>query len=261
MAPKAVLSGNENMTGRIIGKELIELGSVGSTNKEAAERLALSQVAHGTVILAHEQTDGRGQRGRSWVSGSSLDLTFSIVLLPSRLRASDQFKLAKVAALAVQEVVQAKVLNEVKIKWPNDVLVERRKIAGILIKNAIVGNMVQSSIVGIGLNVNSRELDEAYLPTSLRLETGVEQDRMTVLEELLSAFERRWGQLETDPPALGSDFSDALWSVGRWTGFELDGNPITARAMDVDSDGRLIVETEDGKVTAYGLERLRFGER
>lgn len=249
------------MSGKVIGKNLIVLDSVGSTNKEAADRAGRSNVVHGTVILAHEQTDGRGQRGRNWNSGAGLDLTFSIVLLPRKLKASSHFKLAKVAALAVQEVVQTRVLNEVRIKWPNDVLVERRKIAGILIKNEVVGALVQSTIVGIGLNVNSRELDEAYLPTSLLIETGTEQDRMVLLDEILIAFERRWEQMETDHPGLGSDYSDALWAIGRWTTFVLDDKNITARAVDVDSDGRLIVETEDGKVAAYGLERLRFAAR
>ena len=249
------------MSGKVIGKNLIVLDSVGSTNKEAADRAGRSKVVHGTVILAHEQTDGRGQRGRNWNSGAGLDLTFSIVLLPRKLKASSHFKLAKVAALAVQEVVQTRVLNEVRIKWPNDVLVERRKIAGILIKNEVVGALVQSTIVGIGLNVNSRELDEAYLPTSLLIETGTEQDRMVLLDEILIAFERRWEQMEADHPGLGSDYSDALWAIGRWTTFVLDDKNITARAVDVDSDGRLIVETEDGKVAAYGLERLRFAAR
>ncbi|MEO8068022.1 MAG: biotin--[acetyl-CoA-carboxylase] ligase [Flavobacteriales bacterium] len=249
------------MSGRSIGKEVIELVSVGSTNKEAAELLAMSQAAHGTVILAHEQTDGRGQRGRSWSSGAGLDLTFSVVLLPKRLKATDQFALAKVAALAVHEVVQAHVRNETRIKWPNDVLVDRRKIAGILIKNEVVGGLVQSVIVGVGLNVNSKELDEAYLPTSLRLETGKEHDRMALLQELLDALERRWKQWQGGVPGIAEDYSALLWAKGRWTPFELNGTRITARPVDVDADGRLIVETEDGKVAAYGLERLRFAGR
>lgn len=245
----------------MIGKELIELGSVDSTNKEAAELLALSQAVHGTVILAHRQTDGRGQRGRSWTSSAGLDLTLSIVLMPRKLKASEQFGLAKVAALAVQEVVQARVRNETRIKWPNDVLVDRRKIAGILIKNEVLGGLVQNAIVGIGLNVNSKELDEAYLPTSLLLETGKEHDRKALLDVLLETFERRWEQWEQGDPAIATDYSALLWAKGRWSPFELDGKPITARPVDVDADGRLIVETQDGVVAAYGLERLRSAAR
>jgi BirA family biotin operon repressor/biotin-[acetyl-CoA-carboxylase] ligase len=244
-----------------IGAERVVLESVGSTNKEAADRMALSPLAHGTVILAHEQTDGRGQRGRSWVSGPGQDLTFSVVVFPRKLKASEHFVLAKMAALAVRDVVAPKVLNDVRIKWPNDVLVDRRKIAGILIKTEVVGGMVQSAIIGIGLNVNSRELDEAYLPTSLRLETGREQDRMALLDEVLDAMEVRWQQMEQDDPKLHSEYSDLLWAKGRWTTFEVEGGTMAGRAMDVDADGRLIVEAEDGTVVPYGLEKLRFAGR
>lgn len=249
------------MSEQEIGKEVIVLDTVGSTNKEAADRLALSQLAHGTVILAHEQTEGRGQRGRNWISRAHQDLTFSVALLPKHMKATDAFALAKISALAVADVVAPKVLGETRVKWPNDVLVDRRKICGILIKTEVVGGMVQSAIIGIGLNVNSRELDEAYLPTSLRMETGQEHDRMQLLKELCTALDRRWKQLTAQPVAIRSDYSDRLWSVGRWCDFELDGQPFSGRPLDVDAEGRLLVESATGQVVAYGLDRLRFAAR
>ncbi|MCB0784260.1 MAG: hypothetical protein KDC02_08595, partial [Flavobacteriales bacterium] len=111
---------------REIGRELVELATVGSTNKHAADLLSLSKVQHGAVILAHEQTEGRGQRGRTWSSAAGKDLTFSIVLQPQVLKASGQFMLAKLAALAVHDVVAGQLKwgvgkrdEEVRIKWPN----------------------------------------------------------------------------------------------------------------------------------------------
>ena len=107
-----------------------------------------------------------------------------MVLKPGELKASGQFMLAKLAALAVYDVVAAQVkwsvgdrADEVRIKWPNDVLVARRKIAGVLIRTEVQGDRVTSAVLGIGLNVNSTELEAELGATSLRLETGREQDR------------------------------------------------------------------------------------
>ena len=136
----------------IIGRTFIELDSVDSTNKYAADLVAAKKAPHGTVILAHEQTHGRGQRGRIWKSAAGLDIALSVVLQPDSLRAGDQFALSMAAALAVHDVVAdamrvsvARGRESVRIKWPNDVLIDRRKVSGILIKNEIVGGLVAST--------------------------------------------------------------------------------------------------------------------
>ena len=253
---------------KVIGAQYIELSTVDSTNNYAAEQLGLSELQHGAVILAHEQTEGRGQRGRTWSSSSGLDLTFSIVLQPQNLRATDHFRLGKVAALAIHQVVEEALKvtqgvggGEVRIKWPNDILVDHRKIAGILIQNDVVGGLVQSAIVGIGLNVNSSELNHEHHATSVRLEVGRPQDRMALLERLCQAFEQWWDLLTTDPALVDRNYVERLWARGRYADFELDGAPFTGRPIDVDADGRLLVEGEAGGVSAYGLDRLRFASR
>lgn len=251
-----------------IGATLVELERVDSTNKYAADRLGLPELPHGAVILAHEQTAGRGQRGRTWSSAKGLDLTFSIVLRPPDLKAADQFVLAKVAALAVQDVVE-EVMGvsaglgggPVRVKWPNDVLVGTRKVAGILIHNELVGDRVQAAIVGIGLNVNSTELQTEQDATSLRLEAGREQDRRALLARVCERFEHWWGQRGTDRPAIDRRYADLLWARGAFVDLELDGKPWTGRPLDVDGTGRLLVEDAGGRVKAYGLDRLRFGPR
>ena len=249
------------MRTRFIGQQLVELVSTPSTNNYAAERLALSELRHGAVILAHEQTAGRGQRERPWLSAPQLDLTFSIVLLPKDLKASEQFVLARISALAVHETVRTLQPADVKVKWPNDVLIGKRKVAGILIKNEVVGSLVHSSIIGIGLNVNNPDLSADMNATSLRLVTGQVQDRMALLELICASFEERWARWEGGRDTSVDDYLNALWSRSRWVAFELDGMAITARPIDVDAEGRLIIEHEDGSVKAYGMDRLRFGPR
>jgi BirA family biotin operon repressor/biotin-[acetyl-CoA-carboxylase] ligase len=252
----------------VIGATRVVLDSVDSTNKYAADRLSLPELPHGSVILAHEQTEGRGQRGRTWSSAKGLDLTFSIVLRPSHLKASDQFVLAKVAALAVQEVVE-EVLRvaaglgggPVCVKWPNDVLVGHRKVAGILIQNELVGERVAAAIIGIGLNVNSTELQAGPDATSLRLEAGLPQDRMGLLDRLCERFQHWWELCSADRALLDARYADLLWGRGRFVDLERDGRSYTGRPLDVDEAGRLLVEDPDGRVQAYGLDRLRFGPR
>ena len=256
------------MRTRIIGQDLITLTSVDSTNKHAAELLAQGKLAHGAVILADEQTAGRGQRGRIWRSGAGLDLTVSVLLRFEHLKATDQFSLAKLAALAVHDVVSEAMKvavdrggERIRIKWPNDVLIDRRKVSGILIKNEIVGGLVMNTIMGFGINVNSGDLDAEFNATSLRMETGLEHDRMALLEHLCQRLEFQLSLWQTDPEALARAYTSLLWGRGRYAEFELDGQSFSARPMDVDDDGRLLVEDEDGKVQVFGYDRLRFAPR
>ncbi len=249
-----------NPSTRFLGKEFIALGSAESTNKTAAELIRSAKAGHGAVILAHEQTAGQGQRGRSWTSVAGQDLTFSVILKPQDLRAEHQFVLSRMVALAVHQLVQDTVKGEVRIKWPNDVLVERRKIAGILIQNDILGESVSASIIGIGLNVNNRDLNEDLLATSLALECGHALDRMRLLEVLCQRLEEWYLRLEQGD-VLMEPYTDVLWAKGRWAELTLDGGNVIARPMDVDHSGRLILELEDGNVHALGMDRVRFASR
>lgn len=245
----------------IIGQQLVELDLAESTNKTAAEMLGLSKLLHGAVILAHEQSAGRGQRGRVWHSGPGLDLTFSVVVRPRDLRAEQQFVLSKLAALAVYALVSSVVPNGVRIKWPNDILIGRQKVAGILIQNELAGDRVLWSIIGIGLNVNSRAFEADLEATSLALAVGGDLDRFSLLETFCQYFERLWSEWDGGGRAWEERYTELLWSRGRWAAVVMDGNPLMVRPMDVDRQGRLIVELEDGSVASYGLDRLRFASR
>ncbi|MBK7271167.1 MAG: biotin--[acetyl-CoA-carboxylase] ligase [Flavobacteriales bacterium] len=245
----------------MIGAVRFELPIVDSTNKHAAELVRLTEVQHGTVILAHVQTEGRGQRGHVWQSEPGQDLTFSVVLRPEHFAAGDQFLIAQSAALAVWDVVAGNLVAEVRVKWPNDVLAGIHKVAGILITNEVMGGQLRSSIVGIGLNVNSSGHVPGAMATSLRVELGRHLDRMVIYEELLNHFEYRWQQALLAPDTLRADYLERLWGRGRWLPMELDGAAIQARPMEVDREGRLVVELTGGRVQAFGLDRLRFGPR
>lgn len=149
------------------------LDVVDSTNDEAKRQIL--SLNHLSVISAVHQTAGRGQRGNTWSSESGMNLTFSIVIKYGPegygyLAAADQFTISKIASLAVIEFLKTYSIDA-KIKWPNDIYVNDKKIAGILIEHAMQGERMAYSIIGIGLNTNQISFDSnLFNPTSIRLE-------------------------------------------------------------------------------------------
>lgn len=248
--------------GRILRMERVD-----GTNAEALRGVASGELGHGDVVTALEQTAGRGRRGGRWSTSPGLDLACSMVLCPENLPAMGQFLLAKAVAVAVRSAVQkhmeraGQASEAVRIKWPNDILLGRDKVAGILVENELRGGQVSVSVIGVGINVNGLELEEAWQATSLLKASGTGAPLATVLQDLLEAMAREWWRMTAEPEALARDYSEQLWARGRFTEFELDGRPWRGRALEVDRQGRLVVESPEGSVEAYGMDRLRYGPR
>ena len=132
------------MTSPIIGKHIIQLEKVPSTNDYALKLLSKSTPEEGTIISTNSQTMGKGLAGNGWESQAGKNLTISIILKPSFLNPSKQFYISKIIALAVHEFLSGQLKN-VRIKWPNDIYVNNDKIAGILIENSVIGNNFEYS--------------------------------------------------------------------------------------------------------------------
>ena len=149
-----------------IGNKIVRLDSVDSTNNFAANLLREGKIGHGTVILADEQTAGRGQRGASWHSQGGMNLIFSVFVEHDNLSVDEQAHITHWVSLSVNDLLRAHDIASF-IKWPNDLLVEDEKIGGILIENQLSGAFIRSSIIGVGLNVNQRFFDQRFrIPTS-----------------------------------------------------------------------------------------------
>ena len=169
-----------------------------STNDTATELVRKGNLVEGTVVITDDQTAGRGQRGTRWVTSPGENLTFSLVLRPAFLAASEQFLLSQAIALGVLRFV-SDFANQAQIKWPNDLFVNQMKLGGILIENAWQGSRMSHAIVGIGLNINQVEFgsgpfvkakNPALRATSLRLETGKSFELTALLPDLLQALEQ-----------------------------------------------------------------------
>src|SRR5680860_150521 len=158
---------------------IIVLKDVESTNNYA-NQLILSNAEEGTVVLAQFQKKGRGQQGNQWESQSGKNLLASIILYPKFLKAGNQFLISKMVSLGLVEYLRHEV-RDVSIKWPNDIYIGNKKIAGILIENAIKGRNLFSTVIGVGLNLNQKNfLSDAPNPVSLYQLTGKEYNIKSV---------------------------------------------------------------------------------
>jgi BirA family transcriptional regulator, biotin operon repressor / biotin---[acetyl-CoA-carboxylase] ligase len=181
----------------ILGNSIIRLNNVDSTNNYAKSLLKENKsVAEGTVIIAEMQEQGRGQYGNIWVSEDGMNLTFSIVLYPKFLKASEQFLLSQAVSLGIVDCLKNHISVPVSIKWPNDILIEKQKVCGILIENNIMKDNLSECIVGIGLNVNQTVFPEYILnAASLKLIFQKNFDLENLLHEMLGCIEKYYLKL------------------------------------------------------------------
>lgn len=167
-----------------INPNIIKLDRIDSTNNFAKDIINSKIVSDWTVIHATEQSQGRGQRGNTWQSNPNENLTFSLIISPN-IKVEKQFYISKIVSLALLNFFN-KYSNNATIKWPNDIYIDDKKIAGILIENYIQANKINKSIIGIGININQCEFDENIPnPISLKQLTNKSFDLNTVLLQII----------------------------------------------------------------------------
>jgi BirA family biotin operon repressor/biotin-[acetyl-CoA-carboxylase] ligase len=219
------------------------VSSTGSTNADLLARGG----PEGQVLAAEEQTAGRGRGGRTWVSRPGASLTFSVLLRPVTVPPSSRGWLPLLTGVAVAAGVRSASGVAAGLKWPNDVLVGDRKLAGILAEQSTDGDTV---VVGVGLNVATEERELPVSPTGLPatslLVEGADVGREAVLAEILRSLERWYLAFTADPDPVGSgllaECRSACTTLGRQVRVELPaGRVLAGVAEDVDPSGRLLV--------------------
>lgn len=222
------------------------LAETPSTNAVVAAAAAAGQ-PEGLVVAAEYQSSGRGRLGRTWTTPPRSALLMSVLLRPVTVEAARWPWLGLLVPLAVAAAVRAVAEVPAQVKWPNDVLVEDRKLAGILLER-IEG---PAAVVGIGLNVTLRESEKPHeAATSLELEKATTTDRATVmtavLRELASRYQS-WVGANGDPDVVLPEYRELSATLGRTVRVELpDGTFLEGTARDLADDGRLIVDSADG---------------
>ena len=222
--------------------------------------------AEGVVVSTFNQTFGRGQMGTRWESEPYQNLAVSIIFRPTFLQARQQFHLNKAVALAVTDFVAEQCgvktncgESKVCIKWANDIYVNDRKIAGILIQNTLSGADIQSTIVGIGLNVNQIQFNNIPNATSLKLETGKDFVLTDMLEKLCQCVEKRYLQLKTLRfDALHTQYLDKLFRINVDAVYQYpNGNFFTGKIVGVGDNGKLMIMTKTG-IENFDIKEVRF---
>jgi BirA family biotin operon repressor/biotin-[acetyl-CoA-carboxylase] ligase len=241
------------------GKNTIFLTEVESTNNYA-NQLVLSKAAeHGTVVLAQHQIKGKGQQGNRWESESGKNLLASIVLFPNFLFAGKQFYLSKIASLAIVDFLKTETI-EISIKWPNDIYVKNKKIAGILIENTVKGQNISSAIIGIGLNLNQEKfVSDAPNPASLMQFSGKDYD-IEMVAEIISENLNNWYQkLENGGfNEIDKAYFNLLFRANEWAIFSKQGKQFEARINGIGEFGQLILEERNGMQSEFMFKEVEF---
>jgi len=236
----------------------IYLDEIDSTNAEAMRRLKQGKPAEGTCIATGFQQQGRGQRSNTWTSRPRENLLVSFILYPRPAMAQNPFLLSKSIALAVQKTIKSFSSCDVRIKWPNDILIDGKKAAGILLENQWAGSNWQAAIAGIGINVNQIEfaLERA---TSLASHTSQTLTVELVLAELQKRLSYEYSRLcNGEENALNNDYHDQLFGKDDYHLYQTISGELKAKVVRVANNGRLELISENKDLQSYDLSEARL---
>ncbi len=241
-----------------IGRQRLHYDSLPSTNDQLKTIIAGGKSVEGLTVTTEYQTSGRGQIGNTWESNEGENLLMSVYLTPKFLSASHFFYLNMSVCLAVVDALNY-ILPGFRIKWPNDILFDGTKVAGILIESTISSGVVQSCVAGIGLNINQRQFacKGSFTPGSLRNILGNEVDKDYVLNLVLKSLEARYLQLRQGSGLLRADYFNELYGYRQKVKAIIDGKPVEARITDVLADGQLVIDIA-GKERKFLFKEIAF---
>ena len=228
-----------------IGQNFHVLTSVDSTNNYAMAQVHGGAARHGDTYFALEQTAGKGQRDKKWITTAGENILMSTILYPAPLLFSDLPLLNMAVALSCHHLLQQFEKEKIKIKWPNDLYWNDRKAGGILIENGFQGNGWQYAIVGIGLNINQTHFP-GHLPNpaSLKQALGYDLDVIALAHELCGLLQTSYQQLmHGERAALLYEYNQALYKLAQTVRLRKGNIVFPARIEGVDEQGGLLVQS------------------
>jgi BirA family biotin operon repressor/biotin-[acetyl-CoA-carboxylase] ligase len=242
---------------RIIGSEILVFDETASTN-DVVEHLAKSGARDGLVVFAESQTKGRGRHGRAWISPRGKGLWFSVLLRPA-LPPAAASRITVAASVAVARAVRQTSHVEARIKWPNDVIVNDKKLAGILTELRAEADEIQLAILGIGIDVNCEAEDfppdVAKIATSIQVETGHAQDRVALAARVLVELDECYHVALENFETVADEWADLCTTLGKQIVVRMAQRRIEGFAHALDGDGALLVRKDDGQI-----ERILGGD-
>lgn len=237
----------------------LHLEKVGSTNSYLQEMPEQERIS--CVVFADEQSSGKGMGSNSWESKPRQNLTFSMGVDMSFLEAAHQFLLSQAVPLGLLDVLDGILPVGAFVKWPNDLIVEGRKLAGILINSTIHGEMMGVSVIGIGLNVNQMQFqDWPTYPVSMKMILGRDVELEPLLAKQVEAVDKRVQMLRTPEgvACVKKDYLKRLYRYHVWADYEVAGRQVRRFITGIDSFGRLETIDESGERFVYDIKELVF---
>ncbi|MDL1967568.1 MAG: biotin--[acetyl-CoA-carboxylase] ligase [Deltaproteobacteria bacterium] len=249
----------EGLCTKVCGKQnIIYLKETDSTNTRAKE-LAAHGASEGTLVIAEKQTNGRGRRGRSWFSPPGDGIYFSLILRPA-ISPNETPRITLMTAVVLAETLISLMKLKLRIKWPNDILVNEKKLAGILTEISTEMDAVNYIVVGLGLNVNtlfensSQEIKKSA--TSILIETGNRTSRVKLIQKFLKLYEQYYDMFKKNNfEPIMNRWRQLADIIGKQIKVDVVGETHIGEVVDVDNDGVLILKDDQGK-----LQRIFSGD-
>ncbi|MEP6464993.1 MAG: biotin--[acetyl-CoA-carboxylase] ligase [Parafilimonas sp.] len=242
----------------VTGKRFIKLLSVDSTNNYAMQQVQNGTALHGDAYFAIEQTAGKGQFSKKWLSQKAENIILSLVLDTSKLLLHQQFILNMVAAVSTMQLFNEYTTEIIKIKWPNDIYCRDRKAAGILIENVVRGSKWHFAIAGFGMNINQTSFsNELKNPVSLKQITGKSYDSVLLAKAFCQIFEKNFSLLFSGNENYILDtYNNALYKCNETVKFKHGNTFFSGIVKRADNCGRLIIQSD--KEQAFETGQLEW---
>jgi BirA family biotin operon repressor/biotin-[acetyl-CoA-carboxylase] ligase len=238
---------------------IIKLDAIDSTNDYLKQLSRESELENYTIVMANEQTKGKGQMGATWISEKGKNLTVSILVRDIELKNENIFALNTAVALSVIKVLKNIQIQNVTVKWPNDIMADSKKVAGILIENSLKADGSLNSVIGVGLNLNQTNFENLPQATSLTCITGEKYEPENIAVLLRESLRETMQKLAQNPEQLWNDYHKNLYKLNYPSAFEGKmGNRFMGIIKKVTQDGKLEVLLEDDSVAHYELKEIKM---
>lgn len=198
---------------------------------------------HGTAVFTHNQTKGKGQRSKEWVSEKSMNIALSVLIEPVNLKVSELFHLSMMVAVGVSELLLNYVEENIKVKWPNDIYWRDRKAAGILIENVWQGSEWKFAVVGIGININQTDFGTlSPKAVSLKEITGKHLEPVLLAKDLCKILNEKYQLLISGPSQIIQQYKAQLYKLNEKIKLKKDSRVFEALFIDVTTTGQMVVQ-------------------
>jgi len=245
--------------------KIIKLDAINSTNEYLKEYIQVNSIKNNHIVYTFNQTKGKGQRGKVWISESGKNLAISIGFFPKRIKIKEQFILNMFFSLFIINTLKSLKIPNLKIKWPNDILSGNKKICGILNEIKVKGEFIDNIIVGFGINVNQQNFDNLPNASSLTLVKKINYDLDNLVnlfiknlknnDHLINSF---YSFSKSDIDDLIYNYHKNLYGINQLKSYvDSNGSSFNGLIVSVDKSGIINIEKEDGSINTYNFQEIQ----